>query len=33
VLHREMRFGPIGRQAIRLASVRTALELLAEALS
>ena len=31
--HREMRFGPLGRQAIRLASVRTALELLAEALS
>ncbi len=31
--HREMRFGPRGRQAIRLASVRTALELLAEALS
>ena len=32
-LHRTMRYGPIGRQEIRLASVRTALELLAEALS
>lgn len=32
-LHREMRFGDLGREAVRLASVRTALELLAEALS
>lgn len=32
VLHRERRFGDIGRESIRLASVRSALELLAEAL-
>ncbi|MGZ3274255.1 MAG: CinA family protein [Caulobacteraceae bacterium] len=32
-LHREIRFGDIGREAVRLASVRVALELLAEALS
>jgi len=32
-LHQEMRFGDIGREAVRLASVRVALELLAEALS
>lgn len=31
-LHREMRFGDIGREAVRLASVRAALALLAEAL-
>jgi nicotinamide-nucleotide amidase len=30
--HREMRFGDIGRDAVRLASVRAALEMLAEAL-
>jgi len=32
-IHREMRFGDIGREAVRLESVRTALEMLAEALS
>jgi nicotinamide-nucleotide amidase len=32
-LCQEMRFGDIGREAVRLASVRTALELLVEALS
>lgn len=32
-LHQEMRFGDIGREAVRLASVRVALELLAEALT
>jgi nicotinamide-nucleotide amidase len=32
-LHQEMRFGDIGREAVRLASVQAALELLAEALS
>ncbi|HUO20899.1 MAG TPA: CinA family protein [Caulobacteraceae bacterium] len=32
-LHREMRFGDIGREAVRLASVRTALDLLAQALA
>lgn len=32
-LHQEMRFGDLGREAVRLASVRVALELLAEALS
>jgi nicotinamide-nucleotide amidase len=32
-LHQEMRFGDIGREAVRLQSVRAALELLAEALS
>jgi nicotinamide-nucleotide amidase len=32
-LHQEMRFGDIGREAVRLASVRVALELLAEVLS
>jgi nicotinamide-nucleotide amidase len=31
--HQEMRFGDIGREAVRLASVRVALELLAEVLS
>ena len=31
-LHQKMRFGDIGREAVRLASVRAALELLAEAL-
>jgi nicotinamide-nucleotide amidase len=31
--HREMRYGDIGREAVRLESVRTALEMLAEALS
>ncbi len=31
--HREMRFGDIGRETVRLASVRTALEMLAEALA
>jgi nicotinamide-nucleotide amidase len=30
-LHREMRFGEIGRSAIRLATVRAALEMLIEA--
>lgn len=30
-LHREMRYGDIGRQAIRLATVRTALQMLIEA--
>ena len=30
--HREMRFGDIGREAVRLESVRVALEMLAEAL-
>ena len=29
-LHREMRYGDIGRNAVRLATVRTALEMLAE---
>jgi len=29
-LHREMRYGDIGRSAVRLATVRTALEMLAE---
>ncbi|NRP18805.1 Nicotinamide-nucleotide amidohydrolase PncC [Ensifer adhaerens] len=29
-LHREMRYGDIGRDAVRLATVRTALEMLAE---
>jgi nicotinamide-nucleotide amidase len=32
-LHQEMRFGDIGREAVRLASVRVALELLAELLT
>jgi nicotinamide-nucleotide amidase len=32
-LTREMRFGDIGREAVRLASVRVALELLVEMLS
>ena len=32
-IHREMRFGDIGREAVRLESVRTALEMLVEALS
>jgi nicotinamide-nucleotide amidase len=32
-LHQEMRFGDIGREAVRLASVRVALELLAEMLT
>jgi nicotinamide-nucleotide amidase len=32
-LHQEMRFGDIGREAVRLASVRVALELLAEVLT
>ena len=32
-VHREMRFGDIGREAVRMASVRVALELLAEVLS
>ncbi len=32
-LCQEMRFGDIGREAIRVASVRVALELLAEVLS
>jgi nicotinamide-nucleotide amidase len=32
-LHREMRYGDIGREPVRLESVRTALEMLAEALS
>jgi nicotinamide-nucleotide amidase len=32
-LHQDMRFGDIGREAVRLASVRVALELLAEVLS
>ena len=32
VVHREMRFGDIGRDAVRLASVRVALELLADRL-
>jgi nicotinamide-nucleotide amidase len=32
-LHQEMRFGDIGREGVRLASVRVALELLAEALT
>ena len=32
-VHREMRFGDIGREAVRLESVRTALEMLAEALT
>jgi nicotinamide-nucleotide amidase len=32
VIHREMRFGDIGRDAVRLASVRVALELLADRL-
>ena len=31
--HREMRFGDIGREEVRLESVRTALEMLAEGLS
>ena len=31
--HREMSYGDIGREAVRLESVRTALEMLAEALS
>ena len=31
-LHREMRFGDIGREAVRLASVRVALEMLLEAM-
>ncbi|MFB9952689.1 CinA family protein [Rhizobium puerariae] len=31
ILHREMRYGDIGRTEVRLATVRTALELLAEA--
>jgi nicotinamide-nucleotide amidase len=31
-LHQEMRFGDLGREAVRLASVRVALELLAEIL-
>jgi nicotinamide-nucleotide amidase len=31
VLHREMRYGDIGRDAVRLATVRTALEMLEEA--
>jgi nicotinamide-nucleotide amidase len=31
-IHREMRFGDIGREAVRLESVRVALEMLAEAL-
>ncbi|MBP1845976.1 nicotinamide-nucleotide amidase [Rhizobium petrolearium] len=31
ILHREMRYGDIGRTEIRLATVRTALEMLAEA--
>lgn len=30
-LHREMRYGDVGRHAVRLATVRTALEMLAEA--
>lgn len=30
MLHREMRYGDIGRDAVRLATVRTALELVAE---
>lgn len=33
LLHREMRYGDIGRTDIRLATVRTALEMLAEAAS
>ena len=33
VTHREMRFGDLGRDAIRLASVRVALELLADRLA
>jgi nicotinamide-nucleotide amidase len=32
ILHRQMRFGDIGREAVRLESVRTALGLLIEAL-
>lgn len=32
-VHREMRFGDIGREAVRLASVRGALEMVIEALS
>ncbi len=32
-LHREMRYGDIGRTEIRLATVRTALEMLVEAAS
>jgi nicotinamide-nucleotide amidase len=32
-VHREERFGDLGREAVRLAAVRTALSLLAEALS
>jgi nicotinamide-nucleotide amidase len=32
-VHQEKRFGDIGREAVRLESVRTALEMLAEALS
>ena len=32
VVHREMRFGDIGRDAVRLASVRVALDLLADRL-
>ena len=32
-IHREMRYGDIGREAVRLQSVRTALEMLAEALA
>ena len=31
MLHREMRYGDIGRQGVRLATLRTALEMLAEA--
>ncbi len=31
-IHREMRYGDIGREAVRLESVRSALEMLAEAL-
>ncbi|CDZ29255.1 CinA domain protein [Neorhizobium galegae bv. officinalis] len=33
LLHREMRYGDIGRTEVRLATVRTALEMLAEAAS
>jgi len=32
-IHQEMRYGDIGREAVRLEAVRTALEMLAEALS
>ena len=32
-IHREMRFGDLGREAVRLASVRTALEMLLERLT